>query len=571
MSLRWRWIALLLASAAVAEAAAPASHDDARPRLDLRARRLYAVAEETCQEELRRGQTTPGRQATLVVELLRTWSAWAADSPPDERERLWRKSAEAVRQFAERNPEHPDLSAVQLQGIVDGPLARGELALREAQLTADNTALLEQARGRFNDAVHGLHELAEQLSQQAPKPPPSPRKAKSPLPGAGNRAVQERLQYYLARALRRQAESYRAGSDDFNRGMTAAVRALQPLAASGADAALAWQARVDLVQTRRLLEQRELALRDLDAFARLKPPASAALRFRAERLRWALATEASPPPAAILAEGREIDGQAAVELDLARLEAFLAAWRAADTPQRQSQVHDALTIITQRHPGYGTRLARLRLAEFIAQSPSVTARDLLIVAAEAAYRAGRFDDAIAAYDRARAATEKQAGKPSDRSAQFELAYLAAAIEHQRGRHADALDRFREAARAAPEHARAAEAFALAVHHAAQLARSESATDLARYESLLREHLARWPTSTEGRVIRAQLARLLELKEDWPGPWRCGAPCPPATRSLPRPPTECGGATNGALENGKVRRRLFFSKTIGQKMACYAEA
>lgn len=517
MSLCWRWAALFVAAAVVADAAAVAQtaapNDDARRLGDLRARRLYAVAEEYCQDELRHGQTAPGRQAALVVELLRTCSAWAADSPPDERERLWRKSAEAVRQFAERNPGHPDLAAVQLQGIVDGPLARGELALREAQLTADNTALLEQARGALHDAIRSLRALGEQLEKQ-PRPPPSPRKAKTPPPETSSRTTERQHPYYLARALRREAESYQAGSAEFIRTMTEAVQLLDPLAASGADTALAWQARVDLVQSRRLLGQRGQAQHDLDAFARLKPPADAALRLRAERLWLALATAGSPQAAAILAEGRAIDGQTAAELDLARLEAVLSLWRtaerqasAADAAQRQSQAREALAQIAGQYPGYWTRLARLRLAEFIAQFPGASDKDLLIAAAEAAYRAGRLDNAIAAYDRARAVVEKQA----DRGAQFELAYLAAAIEHERDRHAEALNRFRDAARATPEDPRAAEAFALAVYHAGQLARSESETDLACYAALLREHLTRWPTSAESAAIRRQLTQFLALE------------------------------------------------------------
>jgi tetratricopeptide (TPR) repeat protein len=134
----------------------------------------------------------------------------------------------------------------------------------------------------------------------------------------------------------------------------------------------------------------------------------------------------------------------------------------------------------------------------------------LVTLAEAAFRSGRLDEALQAYDRAHASAAQQ----GDADRAFDLAYLAAAIEHQRGRHAEALRRFREAALARPEHPRAPEAHRLAAYHGAQLAQAQTPADWNRYAALLDEYLRRWPRSPEANRTRRQLGHVYELQKNW---------------------------------------------------------
>ncbi len=147
------------------------------------------------------------------------------------------------------------------------------------------------------------------------------------------------------------------------------------------------------------------------------------------------------------------------------------------------------------------------------QPPSPAAADPvapLVAAAEAAFRGGQFDAAIEAYDRAQAAAAQQ----GDADRAFDLSYLAAAIEHQRGRHVEALRRFRQAALARPEHPRASEAHRLAAYHAAQLAQAQPHADWRPYATLLEEFLRGWPRSPEANRVRRQLGRVYELQKNW---------------------------------------------------------
>jgi tetratricopeptide (TPR) repeat protein len=135
--------------------------------------------------------------------------------------------------------------------------------------------------------------------------------------------------------------------------------------------------------------------------------------------------------------------------------------------------------------------------------------DTLAQRAATRYRSGQLDEALAAYDEAARRAREQ-----DRPDQaFDLAFTAAAIEHERHRYREALERFLALA-AAPKAARASDAHLLAIHCAAQLAQSQNPPNLAAYERLLREHLERWPQAPSTAQVRGWLGRLAVERGDW---------------------------------------------------------
>jgi hypothetical protein len=69
-------------------------------------------------------------------------------------------------------------------------------------------------------------------------------------------------------------------------------------------------------------------------------PPAAALRVRAEQIRIALDANRLEDALQVLSAGRVIDGQTSAELDLAWLEAYLAAWRAAATENNHPAAAD---------------------------------------------------------------------------------------------------------------------------------------------------------------------------------------------------------------------------------------
>ena len=140
---------------------------------------------------------------------------------------------------------------------------------------------------------------------------------------------------------------------------------------------------------------------------------------------------------------------------------------------------------------------------------------MLVRAAESSYRSGRMDDALAAYDRAAAMAQDQGNQ--DRA--FALGSAAAAIEHQRDRHAQARDRYRRLALSMTQQPKAPDAHLLAIHHAGQIALEAGAgTDAAldQYMSLLEEHLQTWPDGPTADETRWGLGSARQYQGDREG-------------------------------------------------------
>ncbi len=490
---------------------------DARFLAGLRARALYELAGRYCEEQLARDDLTASRRAELTIEWSRTLAEHAAGSEPDARDPLWQRALEAAERFAEEQPDNPRLPLVRLQGAL-ALLARGELARQEGQLTAAGEPRFEEARVHLRGAIDRLQRLAADVEQtrreQSLRPQPEPELLSSHQLAT----LLKRIDFELARARRNQAESYPADSADRLNSLTEAVRLLTPLARLAPDDPICWPARIDLVSAYRLLGDGGMARQILDAIGQQNPPPSFALRARAERIRLALAEDRLPEALAAAAEGRELDGAASAQLDLARLEAYLAAWRAAvaeqndaDARRWQEQATTTARLIEQVHGPYWRHLAGMLRAEQVHAAADVSgSAALMIEAADDLYRGGRIDDALAAYDRAAALARRK----TDRAAAFDAGYKAAAIEHARDRHAEALGRFRELAARYPEQAKAPQAHLLAVHHAAQLARRGGADTLDTYTGLLAEHLAQWPNGATADSARLRLGQIEEHRGRW---------------------------------------------------------
>lgn len=492
---------------------------DGRFLAGLRERGLYQLAQRYCTNRLKEANLPPARRAELVVELSLALAEQAASSPPAQRAPLWEQAWRITEDFAREQPDNPRLVQVRLQGAL-GLLTQGELARQEAELSPDRERLLEQARVPLREAIRQLRQVSETLGemlrrQDSRDGPP----ADGALSARQLESLETSVRYELARAYRNQGQSYPPGSEDRADALNQAVTLLDSLARLDMDHPLAWKSRIDQVVCLRLLEDFTAARQRLAALAAQKPPAGIVLRARAEQVRLDLAENKLSEAMTLLSAGRQIDGVTSPELDLAGLETCVAQWRVAGQANRKDEA-DAwyakavgqVRLIERDHGPYWMRRAETLLAGSTGGSSETSDLATTIRAAESFFRGGRLDDAVATYDRART----QAAKEGNLQQAFQSGYLAATIEHQRGRHQEAMTRYRQLAQSLPNDAKAPEAHLLAIQHAAELAKDSDPAALEQYADLLGEHRRLWPRAAGTDRVRWLSGRLAEYRGDWQG-------------------------------------------------------
>ncbi|HVU89209.1 MAG TPA: hypothetical protein VHD36_17925 [Pirellulales bacterium] len=497
-------------------ALARADSSDERFLDGLRQRQLFSLAEKFCRDRLARDELPEDRRALFAIELSRTLVEEALQSPPEKRDELWKQSLATVDDFARRYPQSPRLVQIRVQRALV-QLAWGELLAQELDTGGARDARLTAARDHLRQAIEELEKGIEKIAELQRRLQPSRKPAPGELSTSELRSLERNSQYQLARALRRQGESYPLESADRANSLTQAGELLRVLAQGDVEDPLTWPSRLDATTCYRLLGHLEAATRRLDQLDEESPPPRAQLRARAERMRVALAEKHVSEALALVEKGRVVEDFISADLDLATLEVYLAAWRAAVDAGEKSQAsawqEKAAAVvrdIERDHGPYWRRRGESLFAEQIAANPGTTDVGVLAKAAEGFYRAGQPDEALAAFDRA----VREAHTAGQDAKAFELGYAAAAIEQERKNYAAAAERFRQAALAAPDDPQAAASHLMAIYDLGLLARSGAAEPLAHYTKLLEEHLETWPKAETVDRAHLWLARVRERDRQW---------------------------------------------------------
>ena len=494
---------------------------DGRFMAGLRRRQLFELAETYCTGRLEDPRVSDSQRAQFVIELSLSLTDWAVNSPPGRREQLWQRARQATDNFIATGADNPRLLLVCYQAA-SGLLLRGELARQEAQVVSDGGPLFEEARTNLRLAVDRFEDLDEQIREEIrEKSLPGERDPTRSNPDLLSDhqlvSIQRDVRYQWARALRNQGQCYRPDSPDRANSLTQAVEKLGALIGSEPADRIALKSRIDDIVCRRLLEEYAAARRMLERLLGAGVPPEIALRAKAEEIRLALAQNALPQAVAILSGPRELDGVTSADLDYARLEVCLVAWRSADqaknaeeAAQWQTEATNMVAAIERLHGPYWARRAELLLAGYVESSSGGGDLAMRVRAAESSYRSGRTDDAVDAYDRAR----QLATQIGDTTRAFELGLTAAAIVREAGRHREALSRFRRLAVEMPSVPKAPQAHRAAIYHAGQLALDGTQESLQTYIDLLEEHISTWPTGSDVDQVRWQLGNLRKHQSDW---------------------------------------------------------
>ena len=480
--------------------------------------KLYRLAEDFCRRELASTRIAEDRRARLTIELARALAGRALDSPRDVRQKLWQQAFELLANYGKSNPASGFLPLVEYRRVVM-QLEQAQIVRQEAALAGGDGKSLEAARSGLRKAIKEILALEESLTTLSR----SPHVAKDPTKGLTASqviALRDHTRYQLGRAYRNQAQTFPSDKPDRVNAVDQAVEVFVELAEMDSNAAFVWNSRIELVRCARLkgdFVSGEAATRKL---LTLELPPKTQQALEAEHLRM-LASQPDRIDQAqrLVAEARKAGRVQSGDLALAQLEVQVAAWRRAkklmDAAQAAKELEAAsatLAAIRAEFPGYWALRAG-RLLDLTDQAA------ILVRSAATYFHQGRFDEAIAAYDRAALQAK------NDPARQFQYSLVAAKIEHQRGRWQDAISRYRKLSLAAPEQSAAAQTHLTAV----QLAASKLKKGDKLYEQLLVEHLAKWPQGSSAAEALVRQGELEEVRGRWSlaiGAYRAVSPSSP---------------------------------------------
>lgn len=503
--------AVLLAAFFLLVGISCAADDEERFLEGLRQRRLFELAEKYCTDRLAGAQLPPVAQGDLAVELIRTYALHAANSPPDQREELWKLTRSAAAEFQRQNPQHPRGILIRMQDALT-LLAQGELARQELEAGAADPD--ESARKALREAAKLLTDLEKEIAREIPLRRRGQLRPEE-LTADELTSLQHNAIHQLARAYRNLALLYEPKSADRVAGLTQASDFLQkPLASLDADEPLAWQIRLDLALCQRLLGNLDGAKEQVEQVDRDGVDPASRLRARAEAIRIELAAKNLPQAQTMAKVGRTLAGVTSADFDFALFETSLALWRAAseakDDPlakKYQELTTELAKSLDDAHGSYWGRRADQLLIR--SQPAGAGGIEVLSRGADNLYLKKEFEQAVAAYDKA--ADQARAGGNADSA--FELAYKAALVQEQRQRHAEAARRFRALAVALPTHKEAAAAHLRGAWNQAKEAARDAEAEQT-YVAMLAEQIATWPQSESAAQARLWLGKWHAGRKEW---------------------------------------------------------
>ncbi len=459
----------------------------------------FDEAEFFCREQLSGATLSVERRAAVVVELLRTQILQAQYVTAEQRLAILQNAERDAGDYLQRDLDSPLRFLVQFQAALI-PRTAGMLKRYEFGHVTQGTASmavwkdLRESKRRWR---HLMEALADELRNSGRRDPNRP----GQLSQRQLVNLQARAQLELGVTHLQQALAYPDGSDDrilaASEGATELAR-LAPTALSGEH----WlDSRLSLLTCLRLKGDWGAVARLLRSLSGQQLSASAQTRLQAELLRIALKRNDWEQVKKMVTLGQPVKDFDDGTWTLALVEGYLALAKHARFDGQLDAASEweqkATELVTEKENRY-TPLWLRQVQSLIALNTSTaeagTGRDLRRHAAQAHYRAGRVDEAIAEYEQAAA----DAQRARDAGQAFELRRTAAAIQLQRNPTA-AGEKLQRLAVEMPTHHEAAGAHLLAIKLAA-------AADSSDYESLLRQHLQLWPTHATADRVRFWSAR-----------------------------------------------------------------
>ncbi|HVW01780.1 MAG TPA: hypothetical protein VHB77_15620 [Planctomycetaceae bacterium] len=474
---------------------------------ELRARRLFNLAERYCLERLGGSRLAPLQRSALTIELSRCFAEHATFAPPAEQQELWKRAAETIDEFLAKNPDHPARALLEAQRATM-PAARGRWLRWQVDADPDDTALADQARQTLTRGIELLKESENKLAEEARKAAPGKADRLAPYEF---RAELYAVRYQTALALVELAELTRSQDPARKDLLKEAESRLSALAGGFPGEELSLDSQVLLARALRLAGNSKRAWQQLAAVEETHPPLAVMDRIMIEKARLLIEQDAPQEVVQVIGayerQYRSLPG----ELSFLRIQLLVEMLQAARDRKAddlaadlQSVIEAQLKRLSQDVGGYWTERAKMLLAqsEDVRILGAETAR--LVRHARRLYLAGKATEAVQAYAEAADAARK-AGRDAPA---FDLRYTEGSIQLESKDFAGAAQTFEELVQEMPQNARAADAHLL---YAFALGRiyEEQPTKAHReaYTAALERHRERFsgsPTVNEALWMQAQL-------------------------------------------------------------------
>ncbi|MBB74352.1 MAG: hypothetical protein CMJ75_07550 [Planctomycetaceae bacterium] len=480
----------------------------------LHSRRLFLLAERYCLQQLDSPGLAISQRGRFVEQLIHGYTLQALNSPPGQRDAVWKKGQDRADRFVEMHSSHPRAFLVRMQALLMA-LERARLTRQEVEVGVAGQLSQADVRGLVRLVVNGLDKLVIDLEREIPRRAA----AESDLQALGSGellSLQNHARYRLGRAYRERALCYRPGEADRDAALTQALEQLKlPLKVVSPEDSLYWMIQLEQVACYRLRGSLKSAAELVRQIEKSQPPDKIRRELYVETGRLYLSSDRAAAGWEWL-ERVAKDETRSPDLDQVRIEMCVALWRAAITAnnKRESQKWRDLSVklarlIEARHGPYWSHRASLLLVDTAYRSDSAAGVDVLELAARNLWRSGRHDEAVAAYDKA----AQMAVQSKATEAAFRLSFTAALIEEKRKKYPLAIARYRQLAVAMQKHPKAHDSHYRAVMFAYNLARS-AATQRSSVEQLVDEHLLNWPRASTADSVRWLKASLCESREAW---------------------------------------------------------
>ena len=526
--------------------------EDLRFIQSLRSRRLFRLAEYQCELALQRPGLSTGDKAVLTIQFLETLNEHALYADVPARTACWQRAQELTSSF-EKDHEETDWSLVVRLTGVKVLVEQGKILREEAELTLLATRsssspwdeMMKPSRTVLRKAGEQLKALRDEIAR-------SLRRAQKVTETDGLRlgehqllSLEKQAQFWTALAACELARTYPAGSEDYLAMLNDAASNLRGLSELPLDHPLGFPARLYYADVNRLLGQKEAAWKILAGLDDEQLSKDRQQELLAGRLQWATTFEEEQLAKTLFERAMAVEVSPSPPLAFAMLETATWFWKKAvekgdkSSEEWEVQIKKLVEVLRQSGSTYWTHRGELLVAHAASASASANSTTLDLYVAENAYRAGRWQEAIAAYDRV-AQTAKKTGQED---VAFQCSWAAAAIAQQQSLHQEAWQRFNTLAQEFPHQAKASQAAFLALVNLGQLVAKDEKAYLALYERELRAYLDRFPRGKEAYLVRFRLAQLLEYQS------RIQEAVGMYLDTLEQLPADQGGETSGSSQQG----------------------